>query len=183
MEGIFCLGDIAGYGSELEQTLELITAAGCSAIVGNHDLWHMEDCADTETTSVDTFFKRLPLVLELTIEGKRLYMVHASPPRSTMEGIKLLDERGAIIPERKQHWSGRLRGFAYDVLVVGHTHQVFAERLADTLVINPGSTKFNHSCTIMELPSLQTQVLPLSDRGVVRSWNWGADQIAKSAQN
>ena len=180
VDGIFCVGDIAGYGSELEQTLELLIACGCTAILGNHDLWYLEDGAERQKTHIDAFLNRLPFVLELTIEGKRMYLVHASPPCSNMEGIKLLDERGAILPDRKQRWSERLQGFAYDVLVVGHTHQVFAERLADTLVINPGSTKFNHSCAILELPGLHTQFLPLSDQGVVSTWNWGTDRIAKS---
>lgn len=179
VDRIFCAGDIAGYGNELEQTLDLLIGAGCSAISGNHDVWYVEDSADKQETRTRSFFSNLPAVLELTIEGKKLYLVHASPPRSYMEGIKLLDERGEILPARKQVWSERLQGFEYDVLVVGHTHQVFAERLADTLVINPGSTKFNHSCAILELPGLEFQVLPLSAKKVIRTWNWGINQIAK----
>jgi len=179
VDRIFCAGDIAGYGNELEQTLDLLIEAGCSAISGNHDVWYVEDSADKQETRTRSFFSNLPAVLELAIEGKKLYLVHASPPRSYMEGIKLLDERGRILPDRKQGWSKRLQGFEYDVLVVGHTHQVFAERLADTLVINPGSTKFNHSCAILELPGLEFQVLPLSAKKVIRTWNWGTNQIAK----
>ena len=176
---VFCTGDIAGYGNELEQTLDLLIAAGCSLIAGNHELWYLQNSADKPESRMHTFFSNLPSVLECTIEGKTLYMVHASPPRSYMEGIKLLDECGRILATRKQAWSKRLQGFAYDVLVVGHTHQVFAERLADTLVINPGSTKFNHSCAILELPNLEFQVLPLSGKKVTRTWNWGMNQIAR----
>ncbi|MGI9319929.1 MAG: metallophosphoesterase family protein [Thiogranum sp.] len=179
VDHIFCAGDIAGYGNELEQTLDLLIEGGCRAVLGNHDLWFVQDSADKQQTRTGTFFSNLPSVLESGIEGKKLYMVHASPPRSYMEGIKLLDERGEILAERKQEWSERLQGFEYDVLVVGHTHQVFAERLANTLVINPGSTKFNHSCAILDLPGLEFRVLPLSDRKVVKTWNWGTNQIAK----
>ena len=114
------------------------------------------------------------------MEGRALYLVHASPPRSDMEGIRLLDERGEVLPDCKRTWSERLQGFGYDVLVVGHTHQVFAERLADTLVVNPGSTKFNHSCAILDLPELEFRALPLGDKKVVASWNWGTNQIAKN---
>jgi putative phosphoesterase len=179
VDHIFCAGDIAGYGNELEQTLDLLIEGGCRAVIGNHDLWFVQDSADKQQTRTGTFFNDLPSVLELGIEGKKLYMVHASPPRSYMEGIKLLDERGEILAERKQEWSERLQGFEYNVLVVGHTHQVFAERLANTLVINPGSTKFNHSCAILDLPGLEFRVLPLSDQKVVKTWNWGTNQIAK----
>jgi len=179
VDRIFCAGDIAGYGKELEQTLDLLIEGDCRAVIGNHDLWFVQDSADKQRTRTGTFFSTLPSVLELGIEGKKLYMVHASPPRSYMEGIKLLDERGEILAERKQEWSERLQGFEYDVLVVGHTHQVFAERLANTLVINPGSTKFNHSCAILDLPGLEFRVLPLSDQKVVKTWNWGTNQITK----
>ena len=179
VDRIFCAGDIAGYGNELEQTLDLLIEGDCRAVIGNHDLWFVQDSADKQRTRTGTFFSTLPSVLELGIEGKKLYMVHASPPRSYMEGIKLLDERGEILAERKQEWSERLQGFEYDVLVVGHTHQVFAERLANTLVINPGSTKFNHSCAILDLPGLEFRVLPLSGQKVVKTWNWGTNQITK----
>jgi putative phosphoesterase len=179
VDHIFCAGDIAGYGNELEATLHLLIEGGCSAILGNHDLWYLEDSADKLEARTRQFFSNLPSVLELTIEGKTVYTVHASPPRSYMEGIKLLDERGEILPDRKRGWSERLQGFEYDVLVVGHTHQVFAERLANTLVINPGSTKFNHSCAILDFPGLKVRVLPLSDKKVVKTWNWGTNQIAR----
>jgi putative phosphoesterase len=179
VDRVFCLGDIAGYGNELEQTLDLLIAAGCSLISGNHELWYVGNSADKPETRTSKFFDELPAVMELAIEGKTLYMVHASPPRSDTEGIKLLDERGNILPDNKQEWSKRLEGFGYDVLVVGHTHQVFAERLADTLVINPGSTKFNNSCAILELPDLDLQLFSLSGKKVVKTWNWGTNQIQK----
>ena len=176
---VFCTGDIAGYGNQLEETLDLLIAAGCSLISGNHELWYVQNSADKPDSETRTLFNNLPSVLECTIEGKSLYVVHASPPRSYMEGIKLLDERGRILTEQKRAWSERLQGFGYDILVVGHTHQVFAEQLADTLVINPGSTKFNHSCAILELPNLELQVLPLSGQAVTKTWNWGMNQIAR----
>ena len=40
------------------------------------------------------------------------------------------------------------------VLLVGHTHQVFCEQLGNTLVINPGSTRFKRTCAILSLPDL-----------------------------
>jgi len=39
VDHIFCAGDIAGYGNELEQTLDLLIEGGCRAVIGNHDLW------------------------------------------------------------------------------------------------------------------------------------------------
>lgn len=64
-----------------------------------------------------------------------------------------------------------------DVLVVGHTHQVFAERLAGTLVINPGSTLCNHSCAMVSFPELQVEWFALSGQTLRNSWNWGMNRL------
>ena len=174
VEQILCAGDIAGYGDELEATVDLLIAGGCRAILGNHDLWYLDDAPADRSDMVTGFLRALPLVLDLTIEGKRLYMVHAQPPRSCEGGIRLLDERGEILPEQRCIWSERLRAFPYDILVVGHTHQLFAEHLGGTLAINPGSSQFNHSCAILSLPELDFRVCPLSNQTPLKSWNWGA---------
>ncbi len=90
-----------------------------------------------------------------------------------IKGILLLDEKGHIIFDQKEFWDDRLKFFNYDVLVVGHTHQVFAEKLGDTLVINPGSTKFNHTCAILSLPEMTCRIMPLSGKRPLMAWNWG----------
>ncbi len=170
---IFCAGDIAGYGEELYQTIELLKKSECQIILGNHDVWLLNSPVDGKEKWVQAFFKELPFVLELTVEGKHLYVVHASPPDSHMQGIILLNEYGMVVLNQKERWTNYLEKFQYDVLVVGHTHQVFAEQLANTLVINPGSTKFNHACAILSLPDMEVQILPLSNRTPLKVWNWG----------
>jgi predicted phosphodiesterase len=175
VDRILCAGDIAGYGNELDRTVELLTEHGCEAICGNHELWYRKDTGNAAEHPLSRFLGNLPAVIDTTIAGRSLYMVHASPPRSCLDGIRLLDETGNIIPQQYQEWSERLAGFDHDVLIVGHTHQVFAERLGDTLVINPGSTKFNHSCMILSLPEMACTVVPLSGNRVIRAWNWGME--------
>ena len=54
-------------------------------------------------------------------------MVHAQPPDACHGGIKLLNREGEVQPDRVAFWTGQLETFDCDVLVVGHTHQVFAE--------------------------------------------------------
>jgi len=174
---ILCAGDIAGYGNELNQTIELLIKSECRMILGNHDVWLFSSPVDEEKKKVETFFKRLPFVLELTVEGKYLYVVHASPPRSYMRGIKLLDEYGNVLLNQIEQWTGHLKKFEYDVLIVGHTHQVFAEQLGRTLLISPGSTKFNNTCMILSLPNMEVQVLPLLNKSPLRVWNWGMEQL------
>ncbi|HEY5790476.1 MAG TPA: metallophosphoesterase family protein [Gammaproteobacteria bacterium] len=77
-----------------------------------------------------------------------------------------------VDPAARSAWERRLAGCSADVLVVGHTHQVFAERLGATLVVNPGSTCFNHSCALLELPAARVEFLPLSGRAIEPTWNW-----------
>ncbi len=173
VEVIFCAGDIAGYGEELHQTIELLIESECQIILGNHDVWLLNSLVDESEKWVQAFFKELPFVLALTVEGKHLYIVHASPPDSYMQGIILLDQYGMVLPIQKERWANYLEKFKYDVLVVGHTHQVFAEHLSNTLVINPGSTKFNHACAILSLPDMDVKIFPLSNRTPLKAWNWG----------
>ena len=100
-------------------------------------------------------------------------LANASPPSEQHGGIKLLDQQGELIPERVELWQEKLEGFPYDVLIVGHTHQVYAERLGEVMVINPGSSVFNHSCMILSLPDLEVQTFALEGKDIVKCWHFG----------
>ena len=163
---------IAGYGEELDQTVELLLKGKCQVISGNHDTWFLDKTVPEDQQWIKNYFANLPATLDFTVEDKHLYVVHASPPCSNMKGIKLLDKHGEIIPARMDRWTKNLERYNYDVLIVGHTHQVFSERLGNMLVINPGSTKFNHACAILTLPDLEVQIFPLSNKELQKVWNW-----------
>ena len=178
VDAIWCTGDIAGYGAELAETITLLEESGCQSILGNHEIWYLEKEADQAESEARRYLNGLPLVMHQDIEGKRLYMVHASPPDSMIDGIHLLDQHGNIIEAEKQLWSERLHHFYYEVLIVGHTHQVFAEMLGATLAINPGSTRFNHSCAVLSLPDLNVQWFALSGVPIKKSWNWGMGMVS-----
>lgn len=167
---ILCPGDIAGYGEDLEEVVELLRQADCQCVRGNHERWAIgrEDLPG----NLVSWLVGLPLWQEYVIEGVTLYLVHASPPDSDMDGIKLLDETGELLPQELDYWRERLQGFGHDVLVVGHTHQVYAEQLGETLVINPGSTAFNHSCAILHLPECYIEWFGVGGE-ISRVWNWG----------
>lgn len=170
VEMILCPGDIVGYGEAPEETVELIKQSGCQAVVGNHDRWYVERGEGTAETR--GYLGGLPAAMEVSVGGCSVCMVHASPPESDMDGIKLLDEKGELIAEAMQWWRDRLSGFDCDVLVVGHTHQAFAEWLGKTLVINPGSTAFNHSCAVLHLPECRVEWFGVGGE-ISRVWNWG----------
>ena len=169
IEDIYCLGDIAGYGSELEPTVDLLREYDCHCILGNHEQWYLDDHADDP---VADFFRELPVSRELNIDGVSIFMVHASPPDSLVDGINLLDEKGECDQVQQLAWAGQLDSFPHAVLIVGHTHQVFAEPIANTLVINPGSTLLNHTCAVLSLPDCTVEWLPLSGKAPQRVCNW-----------
>ena len=179
VEQVFCAGDIAGYGDQLEQSIALLVNSGCRTILGNHDLLYLDHYSDDVNNSAVAFLRRLSTSMNMTIADKKLYMVHAQPPDECHGGIRLLNREGEVQPDRVAFWADELKTFSCDVLVVGHTHQVFAEQVGDTLVVNPGSSAFNHSCAVLSLPEMTVQVFPLSDMEIAKTWNWGDHMIGR----
>lgn len=174
---VFCGGDIAGYNEQLQETVVLLESSNVQTIIGNHDLKYIKHQQDVADNHAVTFLKQLPEFIETVIEGKRLYFVHAQPPDACHGGIKLMDKEGVVQKDRVDEWSETLKSFNSDVLIVGHTHQVFSEMMGGTLVINPGSSVFNHCCAILSLPDLNVQMIPLSGHKILNTWNWGEHVI------
>jgi len=170
---VFCAGDIAGYHEELAPTVALLQAGGCRSVIGNHDLLYLDHLEVEYGNPAAAWLRTLPASIDTVIEGRRVYLVHAHPPDACHGGIKLLDRNGRLLPERVAEWRERLSGFGADVLVVGHTHQVFAEMIGTTLVVNPGSSAFNHSCAILRLPERTVEFLAPGGRAIEKTWNWG----------
>jgi putative phosphoesterase len=180
VDDIICAGDIAGYYDGLLPTIQLLAGSNCKTIVGNHDQsWLEENTAeqgDGDSSEIRSYLQQLPQTLELVVEGKRLFVVHANPPSEQHGGIKLRDRYGNIVAERKTDWMQSLADFDHDVLIVGHTHQVYAEQLGQVLVINPGSVPFNNSCMVLSLPELRVETYALGDREIIHCWNFGMQQ-------
>lgn len=173
VDAVICAGDIAGYFDELESTIDLLVEHKCSTIIGNHDQAYLAEHPDETESWPHRFLSALPETLDIEIDGRRVYVVHAQPPASQHGGIKLLDVEGQLIDDAKIYWRQMLQELEYDVLIVGHTHQVFVEQLGQVLVVNPGSTQFNHSCMILTLPDMRVETYALEGKPVLKSWNWG----------
>lgn len=174
---VFCAGDIAGYMDQLDETIKLLVENDCQTIMGNHDLQYIDHHDEESDDRAITFLKQLPATIETIIDGKSVYMVHAQPPDECHGGIKLLDKTGQIQTDRVALWSERLQSFNHDVLIVGHTHQVFSKIIADTLVINPGSSVFNNCCAILRLPEMTVEMFSLNGKAIEKTWNWGEHVI------
>ena len=173
VDDIICLGDIAGYYAGLKPCIDLLQQHRCKTIIGNHDEKFLQSDESDGESNEREFLGALPRFLKLELGGMSLYAVHAQPPEETHGGIKLLDQYGEMIEARKTEWSQKLEHFPADVLLVGHTHQVFAEKLGELLVVNPGSTAFNHSCMILSLPDCALQTFALEQKSIIKSWNFG----------
>lgn len=169
---IICAGDIAGYFEQTGSCIELLKQYHCKSIIGNHDQSYLQDNPDLAGSTEFDYLQSLPETIELELEGMRILVVHAEPPSEQHGGIKLLDQQGELIEDRLLIWQEKLGGLDCDVLVVGHTHQVFAQQLGDILVVNPGSSQFNHSCMVLTLPVLQVQIFALEGKSIINSWNF-----------
>lgn len=173
VDQILCAGDIAGYGNELEATVKILSESQCCTISGNHDTWFLESADTGAYPLAVNYLSGLAATKEFEIEGKQVYMVHAHPPKSEHGGIKLLDIEGKVSEQQKENWALKLAEFNFHILIVGHTHQVFAEKLGNIFVINPGSTQFNHTCAILQLPEMTVEFFALSGKTPCKVWNWG----------
>ena len=173
VDEIVCAGDIAGYYDTVIPTVELLMESGCHAIQGNHDQQFLATPPQPGEARIRDWLAALPLTLSFEREGMSLLTVHAEPPAAQSGGLRLLDAAGEPRPDRLQEWQDRLAGFDHDLLIVGHTHQVYALAIGDTFVVNPGSTVFNHSCMILSLPERKVEILALGGREVVKCWNFG----------
>jgi len=175
VERILCAGDIAGYGERLPECVSLLSVARCDAVLGNHDQWHAERWQGPPREA-EAYLRSLPQRLELQIGDISLHVLHASPGDPLHEGIRLRDENGVFVQDDCRAWGRILSDYPSDILIVGHTHQVFAIQLGALLLINPGSSCFNHSCMILELPAQKVEIFPLSGKVPQLSWNFGMER-------
>ncbi len=167
---ILCAGDIAGYYDHVPETVSLLQAANCDCVIGNHDVSYL--AGEQTDEAVCDYLSQLPTYRRYEIDGCGIYLVHAEPPEGLHGGIKLLDLSGEFIESRLRQWKSRLDDLDADILVVGHTHQVYAVTLGELLVINPGSLPFNHSCMILDLPDKTVSTYVIGAEEIVPCWNF-----------
>ncbi len=124
IEGIYCLGDIVGYGPNPNECVELIHSSCKHVLVGNHDYAavnktdiayfnkHAKAAAVWTRKALSSKHKKYLLGLKLTHQNDDLLMVHASPAN----------------PE---HWyyvlspydaSVEMQAYNQPVCFVGHSH-------------------------------------------------------------
>ncbi|WND39758.1 radical SAM protein [Streptomyces sp. BB1-1-1] len=151
-ERLFCLGDLGGFGAEVDALWPILSDNGVECVAGNYDVAIARgdtDCGcgyrdpkDNEyaqlvydhtlaTTSRDfaAWMGTLPTEHRETIDGVDVHMVHGST-------LALNDFWWASLPE-EQH---RLRAEASgaDVVLCTHSGLPWHRRIGDTLAVNVG---------------------------------------------
>lgn len=148
-----CLGDIVDYGPDPDRCIDLLQKKNIPTIRGNHDnaVAFKVDCqcgykykhlsiATREYTweILDRFrmeyLQKLPLLIKEEIDGKRLYLTHASP-RSMFEYIKPETPDEDIVAMLAEP----MEPVDAEFLVVGHSHIPMNRKFGALKIINPGS--------------------------------------------
>jgi predicted phosphodiesterase len=116
------------------EVVELLRDRDASYVLGNHELSFLGPAGVKARTRGDArgglvdFVAGQPTQVRLTVGGRRVMMVHASPfppyDQYVVPGHPVLR---------------RVAELETDVLVLGHAHVPYAVRTGDTVVVNPGS--------------------------------------------
>jgi protein phosphatase len=142
---LFFVGDLVDYGTEPAPCLDLVRRAATLAVRGNHDqalgfgtdcgcrgdfrqlsqatrAWHQTLLAEGDRA----YLRSLPLEAQATVGATRFYLTHAAPGNNS----SYLDRRALV---------AAVAGIEADVILVGHTHVQWAERVGERWIANPGS--------------------------------------------
>ncbi len=142
------LGDLVDYGTDPVPCIDWVRQNATAAVRGNHDhavaqrvnplpgggfRWLAATTRPLQwkvmRQSQFKYLGRLPGSRSVDLDGKRFFLVHATP-RDPMDEHLLADAPG---------WEARTRSVDADFICVGHTHRQFHLDLGRKQVINPGS--------------------------------------------
>ncbi len=138
---VYCAGDILGYYTFPDETIELLKRRNVICIAGNHDRAVLVGAKGMNSIAAEAiewtrghmtpasfgFIKEIPNSLHRPVEGV-MTAVHHGSPRHMSEYIF------------EEHVSGELLEVAgARLLVLGHTHVPYITIFSNGTVVNPGS--------------------------------------------
>ncbi|TGC10651.1 metallophosphoesterase family protein [Methanolobus halotolerans] len=157
-DAVICLGDLVDYGPSPGACIDLLGEHKIPTIRGNHDnaVASGMECGcgyeykhlslATREYTVDIlnglqmdFLRKLPLNLERTENGKKLYFTHGSP-------LSFYDYIKPDTPEEtiKEY----IRDVDADFIFIGHSHLPFVRKVGGVTLVNPGSVGQPRDCDI-----------------------------------
>ena len=157
MTRIGVVSDSHGGRIHLERFVEICLAEGFDQVFHLGDVledarW-LEKNLDVPVTSVAgncDFYAHHPREARVTVEGKRLLLLHGDRYR-----VKLGYDMLSYYAEEN----------AVDAALFGHTHQPFAGYVGRALLVNPGALKNGHYC-ILEVSAgdIVPRILNMDDK-------------------
>jgi protein phosphatase len=159
-DSVIFLGDSVDYGPQPAETLDLLREVGSIILKGNHDAAaaHGISCRCAEELRPLSEYTRekvtmkflskedlmflagLPEKVEIEVDGKRIYAVHASP-RNHLYGYvmpDINDEKLASELYDVDSLNPFPRRLDHDLILLGHTHRAMMRKLK-SIILNPGS--------------------------------------------
>lgn len=144
---ILCCGDIVGYGASPNECCEIIKLMKIPCVQGNHDLdavdlqkpdWYnqyglaaLRWTSKQLTAENKEFLHALPKMSSIKAGGKTILLVHGSIDNPLY---------GYVFPTASED---QLKDIALrsksDILAMGHTHMPMVKKVAERIVLNPGS--------------------------------------------
>lgn len=134
VDELLCAGDSVYEYRFSNDVIELLRDRGARYVLGNHESVLLGPQGVRARSSANVrqdlveYMAAQPLTIDVTVSGKRLVMVHASP---------LEPYQQYVYPDSPE--LRRLETIEADYVILGHTHTQMAERIGRVLVINPGS--------------------------------------------
>jgi len=145
---LWVLGDLANYGPNPSEVVELVRAHASLVVQGNHDfaIGSGSDprCSDAFREMARTmqeytkplldadqraFLRNLPRTAARTIDGYRFFLCHATPTEPLFQ----------YCPAEPARWAPEVEGLPADIVLTGHTHLPFTLNLEKLRIVNPGS--------------------------------------------
>ncbi|MCA9834217.1 MAG: metallophosphoesterase family protein [Thermomicrobiales bacterium] len=150
---LICLGDLVGYAAHPNETIEVVRSLDIPVVMGNYDYgigFERDDCGcaykdKTEkangelsvawtsaavTSENKKWLRTLRKEYRLEVSEVRIRFVHGSPRR--------INEY--LFEDRDPASLARIARVAdCDVLVFGHTHKPWSQKIGDVLFVNAGS--------------------------------------------
>ena len=153
VDKVYCLGDILAKGTNQQQCFDLIKDR-CSVIVrGNCDEYFAGDfdtslLSDSEKARVvwnkgkindetKEYIKNLPFSYEFYLSGRLVRLVHAHPENISkfVGNIDFITNYYPLFLPSEKTVSDKVA----DVLICGHIHTPYAQKIYNRYIINPGS--------------------------------------------
>jgi len=140
VDGIYCLGDIVGYGPNPNECVDVFRNFDIGCVAGNHDLTSV-DLFDVRYVNPDAqkafawtnkvltqVNKDFLYTRQTSLVAYGMFLVHGSPSNPTEEYVFAKDITEDFLGSIHEK-----------ILVTAHTHVPFVKHVGERLAVNPGS--------------------------------------------